>query len=277
MSEAQHLLTVLTAPGPQHFTPRFNERIPSETVQKGINALKKRFGTPQNVWKSAEEGIWNVQAEKGQYQVLAQFGQGTQLSTFQLPAPGTTHAKARLTFLLLFLAPLLFARGAIGIWYEPSRLSWLLNALPSLALGGTLLAVSAWTQSSTWLIPLFWLGMGSLLVSAVRLPALPSGTFKPWDVLFSAVLLAVLVPLMLKGIQGRQIPSGLVPLGPVLSGGRFMVGQGGSTPTINYHVAHEHMRYAVDFIGVNASGLLPDCCPLTRQNTPFTALTCWPH
>lgn len=61
---------------------------------------------------------------------------------------------------------------------------------------------------------------------------------------------------------GRRVPAGTAELRPMLAGGTFVVAQGGGTSAINYHVAHQYMRSAADFLGVgpggrHARGLMP--------------------
>lgn len=261
MSAVQTLLGALDSPEASLFTDSFLERVSVETVAASLLDVHKRFGKPQTVHPIGDD-LWQVQSERGQYQVLARFDQTHRVQALRLPTPAVSPLKAKATFMVLLLMPLFFARSVVLSWSQPALLAWLTDILPSLTFGAALIAVSAWAQSATWLKPLFWLGMAMLALSSLRALHLPVGQLDGFDAVLSAVLVAALLPLLLQGWRGRQIPRSIVELGPVLSGGRFMVAQGGSTPTINYHVAHEHMRYAVDFIGVNAwgrhaTGLLP--------------------
>ncbi|SMB81393.1 M23 family metallopeptidase [Deinococcus hopiensis] len=254
MSQAARLRTLLEAPSPEDFAPSFLEQVKFEQVQQGLAGLRRQHGAVQDVRESHDEAIWTVEAERGQYQVLARLNGQLQVTALRIPTPSMTPLQARVAFGALWLLPLILIQSVARGWAAPTQLDWLTTVIPSVIFGGALLATTVWAQSSTLLRPVFWLCMSALLSSAVRLPALSTGTINPWEGLFALAMSLLFGRLLLGGLKGRRIPSSLVPLGPVLAGGTFMVGQGGSTPTVNYHVDHPAMRYAVDFIGVGALG-----------------------
>lgn len=251
---SQTLQNVLASPEPTHFTAHFLERVPFTSVRSSMADLHDRFGRPQGAQPTSDPHIWAIQAERGEYAVYAQFDEAGQLSALRIPVRETGTLKSQVIWLVLLVLHVLLVRAAVVAWTQPTLLSWLTDLVPGLVFGATLLAVAVWSLISTWLRPVLWLALLSLGLSTLRAVQLPLGDWSAWDVAFSVLLLAVLLPLLLQGWRGHRAPRGAVPLGPVLSGGTFMVAQGGSTPAINYHMAHPVMRYAVDLIGVGALG-----------------------
>jgi hypothetical protein len=69
-----------------------------------------------------------------------------------------------------------------------------------------------------------------------------------------ALLGLVFVWLTLLALRGRRVPPSPVALAFPLSGGTFVVGQGGATAVINYHHPHPSQRYALDILGLGAWG-----------------------
>jgi Peptidase family M23 len=259
--DAARLEQLLGNPRPEGFTPGLLKKVNFEEIRAELERLRGQYGDVQKVLPSGERHFWNVRAQRGSYEVEATFAQG-QIQGLRVPSKPPDSLWMKVNFLVLWLLPLALLSFVIAAWKQTTRLDWLVSAVPSLVFGAAILGTSVWAQSSTWLSPLYWLGLAALLASAVRLPGLPPGRVGGWNLLFVAALLLVFIPQLLGALRGRQAPPDLAALGPVLAGGRFMVGQGGSTPTLNYHMAHRHMRYAADFIGVgpfgrHASGLLP--------------------
>jgi hypothetical protein len=136
-------------------------------------------------------------------------------------AIGTTAAA------LLLLAYLWFA----GRWHLASI--WLRYVLPIVAVG--ILAVGASRQR--------------------RLPSRSPGSVYTW--LLRAMTLAVIVFAGLRlreTIQGRNRQSASIALQFPLRGGTFYVGQGGSTPAVNYHSGNRTQRYALDVVKLTSLG-----------------------
>ena len=259
--DAARLEQLLNDPRPEGFTPGLLKKVNFEEIRAELERLRGQYGDVQEILPSGERHFWNVRAQRGSYEVEATFVQD-QVQGLQVPSKPPELLWTKANFLVLWLLPLVLLSFALTAWRQTTRLDWLLSTVPSLVFGTAILGTSVWADSSTWLLPLCWLGLAALLASAVRLPGLPLGRVGIWNLLFGAVLLSVFVPQLLGALRGRQAPPDLAALGPVLTGGRFVVAQGGSTPTLNYHMTHRHMHYAVDFIGVgpygrHASGLLP--------------------
>lgn len=259
--DAARLEQLLGDPRPEGFTPGLLKKVNFEQIRAELKRLRGQYGAVREVQPSGERNFWNIRAERGSYEVEVTFA-GGQVQGLRVPSTPPDPLQMKLSFLLLWLLPLLLLSFVLTAWTRPTLLDWLISAVPSLVFGAAILGTSAWAQSSTWLSVLCWLGLAALLASALRLPGLPLGRAGGWNLLFGAALLLTFAPQLLGALRGRQAPPNLVPLGPVLAGGRFMVAQGGAAPTLNYHMAHRHMRYAADFIGVgpfgrHASGLLP--------------------
>ncbi|MFB9994747.1 M23 family metallopeptidase [Deinococcus oregonensis] len=255
MNPVADLKALLDTPRPEDFAPSFLQRVRFEQIQAGLAHLHKMHGAVQAIQESGEEAIWSVEAAQGQYQILARFNGQAQVTALHLPTVPVPPQQAKImAFVLWWLLPLFLGAGVAWSWTVPTQLAWLTTVLPSIIFGSALLAVSVWAQSSTALRPLCWLSLATLCTSVVRLPALPTGTFGGWESMCALLVSLIFGRLLHEGLKGRRAPGALVSLGPVLAGGTFMVGQGGTTPTINYHVDHPSMRYAVDFIGVGPLG-----------------------
>lgn len=262
MRPAQRLQTILSAPQASHFTPHFLEQVSFDQVQVGLRRLDRRFGPITRIEASSEDEIWLVQSQKGHYQVLAQFDDADCLKALRIPTEHPTLLQARLPFVFLFFLPVLLVWGVIGCWTADTQVLWGMRMFPTLTLALALYAIGIWSRTSVWILPWLWLSLFFLIGSLSRLPILLFGEVGFWSLLGMLFLGTLPVPLFIQGIQGRRSPPNLVALGPVLSGGSFIVTQGGSTSLLNYHVAYSHMRYAVDWIGVGplgfpARGLLP--------------------
>ncbi|UBV44716.1 hypothetical protein LAJ19_16295 (plasmid) [Deinococcus taeanensis] len=254
MTHAAHLKTLLEAPRPEHFTPDFLAQVKFEQLQPYLAGLQTRYGAIREVQLADEEGFWTVNAERGQYQVLARLNDALQITSLRIPTPSMPSLQAKVLFGALWALPLILLGTVVRSWAVQTRLEWLTTLVPSVMFISAFLATLVWAQASTYLRPLFWLCLAAVFASAVRLPALPTGSLDLWSSLFALGVSLAFGRLLLEGLKGRRAPGQLVTLGPVLAGGAFMVGQGGSTSTVNYHVDHPTMRYAVDLIGVGPLG-----------------------
>lgn len=170
--------------------------------------------------------------------------------------------------LLQFVLPL-----ALLVWTTvwPAR-SWLSLAFHlSAAVAVTVALISA----GVWLFPPWWVAWAfaalffaaGLRTSVASLPVSPlPRTFRGW---LGALLLASLTiysgQIAGEALLGRRAPAGLVPLAFPLSGGTFLVVNGGSNPTVNAHrltadpkrngyAAYRGQSYGVDFVQLNSWG-----------------------
>lgn len=261
MSTTDTLYDLLTTPQTHHFHPDFLARFSLPKIQQAVTAAQRRSGVAQQV-QAAGPDLYTVTTPQGTFDVLARFDESGRVTALQLPTPPFNPLYHRMMAAALLGLHLLIVRGAVLTWSAPTSLTWLTDLLPSVALTAAFLATSTWLQLSTWMRPVLWAALLALLLSTVHAVTLPLGQPGVLDTIFAALVLAVTLPLTVQGIRGRRRPSDAVPLGPVLAGGKFLVVHGGSTDMLNYHVAHPHMRYAVDYVGVgrlgcSARGILP--------------------
>lgn len=167
----------------------------------------------------------------------------------------------RLLFLAMFLLPVPALVAALRSWQVQNQVAWWTLALFTIVYALTLHLSVVWPQTSMALRPLMWVLVGITLASGWRLPQLPVGSLTLWPAML-LVITVLLLPTLFRAWQGHKILADAVALGPVLAGGTFYVEVGGSHPSINYHMNHNSLRYAVDFIGIgplgrHANGILP--------------------
>ena len=171
-----------------------------------------------------------------------------------------------LLLVLSILLPLAFIRR---LWRldEPTRLGWLLALAETAVLLCLIGLLNRWDIAGFWTrAALAALGVAAALVS------LPRHRHRPWLSPDRAALAQSLVPTVASlfvfgmalayvawGMGARHDPRALeFPL----SGGRFVVAQGGGIGVLNHHSDHPAQRHALDITavgdaGFRAFGLLP--------------------
>ncbi|WP_102128401.1 M23 family metallopeptidase [Deinococcus planocerae] len=248
------MLEALNAPHSEHFAPAFLDQIPLQQVQPVLNALQRRHGVARAVTPLDASNMWTVQAERGQYEVLARFDDGGRLSGLRVPTPapgaGRIWVWRAVRVTLIFLALV----GNVLSWAQPTQLAWLGHVPAVLLLSVALLPTTVWAELWTGLRVLLICGVIGTVLSASRAVTLPLGGFALWDSALTLVAALLLLPLIVQAKRGRKVPGDAVGLGPVVAGGRFVVAHGGSTAALNYHAEYPAMRYAVDLIGVGPLG-----------------------
>lgn len=168
-----------------------------------------------------------------------------------------------LVFFVSVLMPL-FAVYAAWSAGRGGRLVWVLKMLGAVTFMGFLTLVARWDFLSTYLLWFWW-----LVIAALGVHSLTRVRNRDWIAgeKRSALWSAAVEPLI--GV-GLLIYVGLAFLHPPavdmrfpLSGGSFIVGQGGNAVALNYHNANATQRYALDIaqldgLGRRADGILPD-------------------
>lgn len=151
-----------------------------------------------------------------------------------------------------------------------SRANWALHAVVAVAGVAFVLTVGAQSWTSVYVGAGLLGGLvGALWRSARELPDTwgPFRTGEAWGekLLVGAQLLLglVYIPLSAYAATGYTTGEEAVALRFPLEDGVYIVGQGGSTPLINYHNTSETQEYAVDLVkltawGTRAQGIYPD-------------------
>ena len=128
--------------------------------------------------------------------------------------------------------------------------------------------VGRWHVFTVWMRPIIVLGVLGVTVMSWRrgrrLPSHSSRGVRTW--VGRAVKVAVVLFIGTRtadALGGRVADGAAVDLHFPLRDGRFHVGQGGSTPAVNYHTINRTQRYALDIVkltrwGNRASRLRPD-------------------
>gem|GEM_PF-1062849 len=248
------LHAALTQPREEHFTPDLLRQLPLTAIRHGVRTVTTRYGDVRRVTPTSAANMYEIHAARGTYHAYAVVRDGA-LHHLRLPTTPPPRSLATLPFLALWAVTLLALAASPRVWTAPSTWAWVLIALPAGAFLTTLLLASPWAQSSLLLRPVAAAALAGVALSAARAAALPTGMAPSIaSALLTAGSTALLLRLAYAAWQGRRIPANPVPLGPVLRGGRFVALQAGGTTQVNYHMAHAPMRYAVDFVGVNALG-----------------------
>jgi len=110
------------------------------------------------------------------------------------------------------------------------------------------------------IVLLFAVALGMSLRRSPQPDATPTSPFR--------ILLMMLIGLFFGStavgvLLAYNVPAGAIDVGFPLTGGTYIVGQGGSGPAANYHAQEPAQRYAVDVMklnraGMRARGLYPD-------------------
>jgi hypothetical protein len=162
--------------------------------------------------------------------------------------------------------PLVFLAW-LAIERPPSRLRWLSTAFLVTGYLLFIVLVGAWGWVGYPLritIPL--LLPAALYLSFVRSRGVPLRAPRSWkaslETGFRAGLGALFAAMALVAIAGYRAPADAIELSFPLREGTYLVGHGGSTTLVNYHVSHPSQRYALDILrlnrfGTRANGLYP--------------------
>jgi hypothetical protein len=157
---------------------------------------------------------------------------------------------------LVFLAWLAIERPA-------SRLRWLSTAFLVTAYLLFIVLVGAWGWVGYPLrigIPL--LLPAALYLSYIRSRNVPRRAPRSWkaslDTGFRAAMGAFFAGFSLVALAGHRAPDDAIELSFPLRGGTYLVGHGGSTTAVNYHVSHASQRYALDILRLNRFGTRAD-------------------
>lgn len=172
--------------------------------------------------------------------------------------------------LLLFVSIALPLAFAWRLWRldEPTRLGWLLVLAETAVFTALVLLLARWDIAGLWSrAALIGLLIVAALVSAWRhagRPWRPADAPPLWHSQGQRLAaLALFVPALVYVIAGLFTRHDPRPLAFPLTGGHFVVAQGGSAGILNHHYSHRTQRHALDITAVSprgfrASGLLPD-------------------
>lgn len=161
-----------------------------------------------------------------------------------------------LTHLIL---PLVFL---IWLWRgkESSKLNWFINLLVVMLYILHVFLSGRWDILNYYLrfvlVALFVVAAVKSFISTKSLPLYPPRKLKNYLNLGVNSLVAVFFLTILGGYvpQGYGFSSEAVQLSFPLKTGNYYVGQGGNSPTINYHNVNPAQRYALDIVELNSWG-----------------------
>ena len=116
-----------------------------------------------------------------------------------------------------------------------------------------------WHILTVWMRPVFVVAALGVVALCWRrsgsLPFYASTGVRSWILRAIKVALIVFVSLRLTdALVGRIASEEAIALESPLRDGRFHVGQGGSTPAVNYHVVNRTQRYALDVVKLTGWG-----------------------
>jgi hypothetical protein len=167
--------------------------------------------------------------------------------------------------LAIFLCLLLpgYAAFTAWAWRKGGWVQWALKVVAAAGFMGFLSLVVRWDFISTYL-PLFWWTL--VVVGALAGLVFMRGRTATEGAKPRALVIATIEPLTALALFGYAASAMLHPpavdLGFPLTGGRFLVVQGGSNPLLNYHNTSRSQRYAIDIValddfGRRAAGISP--------------------
>ncbi len=141
----------------------------------------------------------------------------------------------------------------------PTFSGWLLVALESALVVALVIIIGRWDIAGAYtrfaLLPAFLFAIIASWRRHQDLPwradPAPSAFRQRWPNTLSLVLLCAALAYLLAGfVPDRQSSNLAFPL----TGGDFIIGQGGGNPLLNYHATHPQQRRAVDITAINAAG-----------------------
>lgn len=146
----------------------------------------------------------------------------------------------------------------IRIFNIRTRMQALLLYAASAAFFLFILLCGAWHIVGYWLRPvtaLLFLAATAGFLTSLRGAPRQTASFATWAVCaFYAAMAAVFGGGAALAIAGRFAPAETIDLAFPLSGGLYVVGQGGSSVAVNYHNAYRTQTYALDILKLNAFG-----------------------
>ncbi len=158
----------------------------------------------------------------------------------------------------------------IWLWQveEQSKLDWLVKLLIVTLYSVHIFLSGRWDWLGYYLrfllIILFVIAVYRSFIKAKSLPFYPPQKFKNHLALgINSFVIVVFLVIMSSYIpQGYLFPGKPVQLSFPLKHGTYYIGQGGNSPTINYHNTNPTQRYALDIVKLNvlgnrANGLYP--------------------
>jgi hypothetical protein len=165
--------------------------------------------------------------------------------------------------IVALVPPILLA--AIALQRAPSVSQFSLTTL-ALALGllfcWVMLPWDAVSIYYRWLVALLFLLALYRGFTRIRTAAREMPRWQRWvNTNINLGLIVFFAVLSWAGLKGYPAPSDVVELSSPLSGGKFVVRQGGGSPFINIHAKVQPQNYALDILGLNswgASAGLPD-------------------
>lgn len=172
-----------------------------------------------------------------------------------------------MVYVLVFLISVLMPLYAVySAWRagRGGRLGWLLKVIGAVTFMGFLTLVARWDFLSTWLVWLWWLLLAAFgVLSLVRVRERGWIAGEKRMTLWSAAFEAVIGAGLLAWASLALLHPPAVDMRFPLTGGTYIVGQGGSTEILNYHAAYPAQNYAVDIVrldalGRRADGIMPD-------------------
>jgi hypothetical protein len=144
------------------------------------------------------------------------------------------------------------------------RLAWLLKAAGAVGFMGFLTLIARWDFLSVYLVWLWWALLAVALVLGLAVVWNRRWLYGESRGTLVAIAFEPLIGLGLLGYAALGFLHGgnAVDLGWPLRDGRFIVGQGGNNPMLNYHNTHATQRYALDVgqlddLGRRADGIQP--------------------
>ena len=253
MNQSKKLKILLSEPDKGYFTEDFNREIPFLTIKSSIERLNIKFGSIVKVVQ-LNNNIWNVECERGSYDISANFDENDYIDGLSLPTITPSLLSARIPFLIIYLFILLFFVGVFRVWNVESRFNWLQYFLPTSTLGFILISIAVWAKTFSWMKHLIWSSMALIFLSAIRLLEISWGQIDLLAIGGGIVFFLIGIPIILQSYQGNKLDSETINLGKIISGTDVMITHGGSNSTTNYHSAYQHMKYAIDCVGVGKMG-----------------------
>jgi len=165
------------------------------------------------------------------------------------------YPAAPLALILVLNAALIFD-WSFSLWQASTRLDWLLYGVALVVYAAWAYATLPWWLVSSWLRPVLPVVLlAGAALSYPRAAALPWGPLHPIGNDGWTAAVALLLTLRLsQAIRGRRVTVKALNLSFPLRYGAYVVGHGGSTAPINYHVVDHSQKYALDVLKIDRAG-----------------------
>ena len=254
MNAEARLRALFQGPRAEMFAPAFLAKVPFAKIEKTFRSVKA-WGEVRDVRSLGEPGLWELDTTRGSYPFLATLDAEGRVERLRIPPALPGRWVSRLVAWTPWVLLLTIPGELTNAWRVPTAWQWLARVPSEAAFVAFLLALYVWPQTWVRLRSLVVVALLLFAASATRLPGLPTGDVPdPWTLLSAATSFVLFGGFVALAWLGRRVPAEPVALGSVLRGGTFVAAQAGSTRAINYHVAHPHMRYAVDYLGIGRNG-----------------------